>query len=145
MRLIEGWTGARLRIAFALGAGVLAAVALCVPLGSAAPASGPQVTLSPSSLTFADQPVGSRSGAQAVAITNVGDAPLTISTFRINGPDAADFGGGGNCPVSPDSLPAGASCSYYVSFAPDSAGAKSATLAVGDDAPDSPQTVALNG
>ena len=145
MRRIEGLRSAWLRVALALGVGAVAAVVLSVPLGSAAPASGPQVTLSPSSLTFADQPVGSRSGAQAVAITNVGDAPLTISTFRINGPDAADFGGGGNCPVSPDSLPAGASCAYYVSFAPDSPGAKSATLAIGDDAPDSPQTVALNG
>src|SRR6476659_4838355 len=132
MRRIEGLRSAWLRVAFALGVGAAAAVALCVPLGSAAPASGPQVTLSPTSLTFADQPVGTRSGAQAVTITNVGDAPLTISTFRITGPDAADFGGGGDCPVSPDSLPAGASCSYYLSFGPDSAGAKSATLAVGD-------------
>src|SRR3954447_3356583 len=145
MRRIEGSSGAWLRVALALGVGAAAAVALCVPLGSAAPASGPQVTLSPTSLNFADQPVGTRSGAQGFTITNVGDAPLTISTFRITGPDAAEFGGGGDCPVSPGSLPAGTSCSYYVSFAPDSAGTKSATLAIGDDAPDTPQTVALSG
>ena len=103
------------------------------------------MTLSPTSLTFADQPVGTRSGAQGVRITNTGDAPLLISTFGINGPDAADFGQGADCPISPNALAPGASCTEYVSFAPDSAGSKSATLAIGDNAPDSPQTVALTG
>jgi centrosomal CEP192-like protein len=140
-----GWSRARLRAGLVLVAGIAAAVVVFVPLGSAAPASGPQVSLNPTSLTFADQPVGTRSGAQAVTITNVGDAPLTISTIHISGPDAADFGEGAICPINPDTLPAGSSCTVYVSFAPDSAGTKTATLSIGDDAPDTPQTVALSG
>ena len=40
---------------------------------------------------------------------------------------------------------AGASCTIYVSFGPDSGGQKSANLVIGDNAPDSPQTVALSG
>jgi hypothetical protein len=146
MRQIEGWTRARLRIALALGAGVLAAVAVCVPLGSAAPAlTGPNVALSPTSLTFTDQPVGTRSEARAVTLTNTGDMPLTISTIHLTGADAQDFGVGAMCPVNPDVLPAGASCEIYVAFAPDSAGAKSASLEIGDDGPASPQTVDLSG
>jgi hypothetical protein len=132
----------------AVVAAVAAAIALTVfaPLGSAAPRDPqPQVTLSPGTLTFPDRPVGTRTEAQAVTLTNTGDAPLTISTFRLNGPDAGDFGLGALCPVNPDQLQPGASCTIYVSFTPDSPGPKSATLAIGDDAPSSPQTVELTG
>jgi len=122
------------------------ALVLLAPLGSAAgSASGPEVTLSTTALAFHDVPVGARSEAQAVTVTNTGDAPLTISTFRITGIDAADFGQGALCPVAPDTLAAGSSCTIYVSFRPDSAGPKTATLAIGDDAPASPQTVDLSG
>jgi hypothetical protein len=127
---------------------VAAAIALTVfvPFGSAAPNDAqPQVTLSPGAVTFPDRPVGTRSEAQAVTLTNTGDAPLAISTFRLNGPDAGDFGLGAMCPVSPDQLQPGASCTIYVSFTADSPGSKSATLAIGDDAPSSPQTVELSG
>jgi hypothetical protein len=103
------------------------------------------VTLAPGALTFPDRPVGTRTEAQAVTLTNTGDAPLTISTFRLNGPDAADFGLGALCPVSPDQLHPGAACTIYVSFSADSPGPKSATLVIGDDAPSSPQTVELSG
>jgi hypothetical protein len=129
-------------------AAAAAAVALTLfaPLGSATPDDPhPQVTLAPGALTFPDRPVGTRTDAQAVTLTNTGDAPLTISTFRLNGPDAADFGLGALCPVSPDQLQPGAACTIYVSFSPDSPGPKSATLAIGDDAPSSPQTVELSG
>jgi Abnormal spindle-like microcephaly-assoc'd, ASPM-SPD-2-Hydin len=146
MRRIDGWRRAQLRVALALGAGVIAAVAMCVPLGSAAPAlTGPNVTLSPTSVAFGDQPVGTRSDARSVTLTNTGDTPLTISTIHLTGSDTQDFGVGAMCPINPDVLPAGASCEIYVAFAPDSAGTKSATLEIGDDGPDSPQSVALSG
>src|SRR5256885_1802699 len=80
-----------------------------------------------------------------MTLTNTGRGPLTISTLRFSGPDAADFSQGVDCPVSPDSLAAGARCTIYVAFTPDSAGPKSATLAIGDDDPSSPQTIALGG
>ena len=138
----------RVGLRAAVVAAVAAAIALTVfaPLGSAAPRDPqPQVTLSPGALNFPDRPVGTRTEAQSVTLTNTGDAPLTISTFRLNGPDAGDFGLGAICPVNPDQLQPGASCTIYVSFTPDSPGPKSATLAIGDDAPSSPQTVELSG
>jgi len=126
-----------------VGAATVAAT-LLVPLAGAA-GGGPDATLSPTTMTFADRAVGTTAEAQAVQLTNSGDAPLTISNLHIDGTDAADFAQGTACPVNPDTLAPGASCSTYVSFTPHSAGAKSATLVIGDDAASSPQTVALSG
>ena len=136
-------TGPRLFAVAAL-AGV-AALVLLAPIGSAASASGPEVTLSTTALAFHGLPVGARSEAQELTVTNSGDAPLSISTFRITGPDAADFGQGAICPVAPDTLAAGTSCTIYFSFRPDSVGPKMATFSIGDNAPSSPQTVDLSG
>lgn len=134
--------GSRL-FAVAAVAGV-AALVLLAPTGSAASA-GPEVTLSTSALDFHGLPVGARSEAQMLTVTNSGDAPLSISTFRITGPDAADFGQGAICPVAPDTLAPGASCTIYVSFRADSVGPKTATFSIGDNAPSSPQNVDLSG
>ncbi len=130
-----------------LGACAALAVFVClfVPLGSAAPAEAGALSVTTGSLTFPDRPVGTRSDALALTLTNTGLGPVTISTIHITGPDAADFGEGAMCPVNPDTLAPGASCAIYVSFSPDSAGTKTATLEIGDDAPGSPQTVALSG
>src|SRR6185436_4973699 len=106
----------------------------------------PEARVSPGAIGFGDEIVDTRSNAQAVTVTNSGTAPLMISTFRLNGPDAADFAQGADCPVSPDSLPVGSSCTVYVSFDPDSGGLKSANLVIGDNAADGgTQTVALTG
>jgi HYDIN/CFA65/VesB family protein len=117
---------------------------LLVPLGSAS-TSGADATLSSNSLTFSARPAGTRSDAQTVTLTNNGDAPLAIQTVRVTGPDADDFGQGVDCPIVPSTLSAGGSCKVYVSFRPSSAGPKSATLAIGDNAPSTPQTIALGG
>jgi hypothetical protein len=77
-------------------------VGLFVPLGSAAPADAGAVTITPGSLTFPARPVGTRSDALSVTVTNTGLGPVTISTVHITGPDAADFGEGAMCPVNPD-------------------------------------------
>ena len=110
---------------------IAAAAAFCltalVPLAPAAPSAG-EVTLSPTALAFADRPVGTRSDAQLVTLTNTGAAPLAISTVRLTGPDAGDFGQGIDCPIAPDKLAVGASCRLYVSFSPSSDGPKSARL-----------------
>ena len=92
-------TGPRLLAVAALAC--VAALVLLAPIGSAPPPlRGPNVTLSTSALSFHDLSVGARSEAQAVTVTNTGDAPLMISTFRITGPDAADFCQGAICPVA---------------------------------------------
>ena len=85
---------------------------------------GGVATLSATSLSYDDRVVGTRSDARAVTLTNTGTAPLAISTFRFAGDDAGDFAQGSDCPVSPNPVAVGASCTIYVSFGPSSAGAE---------------------
>jgi hypothetical protein len=96
------------------------------------------VSLSPGSLNFGSQTVGTTSSSQAVTLSNTGNATLSISGITVSG----DFGQANNCGSS---LGAGNSCSIYVTFAPTSSGTRTGTLSVSDDAAGSPQTVSLSG
>jgi uncharacterized repeat protein (TIGR01451 family) len=106
--------------------------------GTGAAANAPIVTLTPTSLTFGDQQVGTTSAAQTVTLKNTGTAPLTITSFTIIG----DFTQATACPGS---LAAGASCTINVSFKPIATGALTANLTIVDSASDSPQNVPLSG
>jgi hypothetical protein len=66
------------------------------------------VVLSPTSLTFAAQFLGTMSAYKPVLITNEQLVPLPITSPSISGPDAGDFQlGTSSCPFSPpNSLPA---------------------------------------
>jgi hypothetical protein len=99
---------------------------------------GPAAALSPSSLTFAAQNVGSSSAAQAVTLTNSGTAALSITSITVNG----DFGQTNNCG---NSLAAGANCAIQITFTPTTTGARNGTLTISDNAPGSPHTASLNG
>jgi hypothetical protein len=96
------------------------------------------VTLSPSGLEFDGQRTGTTSAAQTVTLTNSGNAPLTISSFSASG----DFAQTNTCG---DSVAAGVSCTISVTFTPTVPGNRSGTLAITDDAPGNPHTVALSG
>lgn len=100
--------------------------------------SGPLVTLSPTSLTFASQAVGTVSPPQMIILTNSGVSTLTITSIVPSG----DYGISSTCPAS---LAAGKKCSITVSFAPTAAGTRTGTVSVTDNAPGSPQTVSLTG
>jgi len=124
-------------------------IAVAIALGTLVPdavaAPGSEVTLSTLAASFGAQLVGVKTDALSVRVTNSGTAPLLISTFRITGDDAADFAQAADCPVSPDSVPVGGSCTVYLAFTPSRAGTESASFSIGDNAPSSPQTVALTG
>ena len=107
--------------------------------------TAPAVTLAPSSLAFASQPVGAHSGAQSVSLSNSGTAPLTVSSVAVTGANAGDFGESGSCPMAPATLAVNASCTISVMFGPTAAGARVAALQITDSAAGSPQTVALSG
>src|SRR4051794_22240047 len=126
-----------------IGIAIATSVALLVPEASAAADSG--VTLSAASVAFGAQLAGVKSDASWVTLTNSGAAPLALSTFHLEGADAGDFSQSFDCPLGPDTLPVGGSCKVYVAFTPDGAGARSAQLVIGDDAPSGPQTVTLSG
>jgi hypothetical protein len=98
----------------------------------------PVVNLSPTSLTFPGQFVGTTGLPQNVTLTNNGDLPLTISSIQAS----AQFGASNGCTSS---LAAGVNCTISVFFDPSAAGTQTGTLTVTDNAPDSPQTVQLSG
>jgi hypothetical protein len=103
------------------------------------------VTLSPSSVGFGQQPVGTSSVAQNVTLTNSGTGALTIASIGITGANAGDFAQTNTCPLSPSTLSEGASCTISVTFSPTVAGSRTAGVDVSSDAPGSPHPVALSG
>ena len=103
---------------------------------------GPIVSLSPTSLQFANQPVGTSSTAQTVTLTNRGDGALNISGIIVTGTDATDFSQTHTCGSS---LAVRASCTISVTFAPAQLGPLTAAVTITDNAPGSPQSIALTG
>ncbi len=106
--------------------------------GVATGAATPNVSLSPSSLTFGSQIVGGTSAAQSVTLTNTGTGPLSISSVGISG----DFAETNNCGSS---LAAQASCQIAVTFAPTTTGSRTGGISVVDNATSSPQQLTLSG
>ena len=102
----------------------------------------PVVSLSPGSLTFAQQSTGSTSMAQSVTLSDTGNTSLTISSIGLSGANAADFAQTNDCGSG---VGVNGSCTISVTFAPSAAGSRSASLLVTDNAGGSPQTVSLNG
>jgi hypothetical protein len=101
---------------------------------SAAP---PTLTLSPTSLTFTTQTVGARSTAQTITVTNTGTTPLIITAVTASG----DFAQTNTC----TSVAVAGTCAISVTFTPTSAGSRTGTITITDNAASSPQTVSLTG
>lgn len=93
--------------------------------------------LTPSSLAFAAQQLGTSSAAQFVTLTNTGDVALTLISAQIASGDFSAVNSCGN------SLAAHSSCSIRVIFQPKSTGAASGVLTVSDEYRS--QSVALRG
>lgn len=122
--------------------------------------AGPAVTLSPTSLTFGSQLVGTLSAVQVVTLTNTGVGSLDLTSgFALGGADSGDFvvcasmdvptapcryAGIMDCGVTM-SLDPGESCTVGLAFDPTAAGTRMATLSFTNNAPGSPQVVTLTG
>jgi hypothetical protein len=96
------------------------------------------VSILPSNLTFATQNLKTTSTPQTATLTNTGTLDVTLSKIS----SSAQFGQSNNCPST---LTAGQSCQIQVTFSPTTVGKANGKLSVTDNAPDSPQTVALSG
>jgi len=106
-------------------------------------ATGPQVSFSPASLTFGPQTVGTTSATKTITVTNTGTTALFFNRVSTTG-TALDYTVVlDNCVGS--SLPAGGSCTQDIDFHPSADGAVNATVLYVDNAPASPQAVALTG
>ena len=103
-----------------------------------AEAVSPIVSLSPASLTFASQTVGTTSAAQTVTLTNTGTAALTLSSIAASG----NYAQTNTCGTS---LAANASCTISVTFMPTASGSLTGAITLTDNAASSPQAVALSG
>ncbi len=97
---------------------------------------GSQVTINPTSLTFASQVVGTSSTSQPVTLTNSGTSAVTSISVGASG----DFSQTNNCGTS---LSANSSCTINVTFTPTAVGTRTGTLTVTDSA--GTQTASLSG
>jgi hypothetical protein len=109
--------------------------------------SAPAVSLSPTSLAFGNQTVGTTSGQQIVTLTNTGSASLTISSialtagtqFALTAPSS-----GSDCRTI-GTVAASGTCNIAVTFTPTTTGAQSDTVSINDSASGSPQTFGVSG
>jgi hypothetical protein len=110
--------------------------------GVGADSSSPQVLLSPTTLNFQNQTVGTPSAPLALLLSNPGGGDLTITSIVVTGSSASQFAQTNNCIAGV--VPAG-SCTINVTFTPATADNQSAQLVITDNAIGSPHTVPLQG
>jgi methionine-rich copper-binding protein CopC len=104
--------------------------------------TGTYVQLVPTKLNFGTQPVGTRSLAKKITLTNKGSVAVNISGIAITGTDAGDFAETNTCGKS---VASGASCFIKVTFKPLVKGKRTADVSVYDNGGGSPQEVGLIG
>ena len=109
---------------------------------ASAPAGAPAASVSPTSLSFGSESVGTSSTAQTVTLSNTGNAALSITSIGITGTGSSDFSQTNNCGSS---VAAGAKCTISVTFKPAASGSLTAALALTDNATGSPQSITLTG
>jgi FG-GAP-like repeat/Abnormal spindle-like microcephaly-assoc'd, ASPM-SPD-2-Hydin len=101
-------------------------------------AVGAAVKLSPITLTFASETLGSTSAAQTSTLANIGNAPLNITGISASG----DFAQTNTCGTS---LAIGGSCQISVTFAPSAVGNRTGSITIAQSGGGSPQSIALSG
>ncbi len=100
-----------------------------------------QVLLSPTSLDFGNQKVGTRSAPQALTVYNVGKKKINVTGVNVTGISASEFSVTNKCAA----LPAGKNCPVSVTFAPTATGTASATVNVVTDSLLGTLTASLGG
>ena len=104
--------------------------------------TAPLVNLSPTSLAFGNQSLGTTSAPQTVTLSNTGTAALSITSLALTGTNASDFAQTNTCGSS---VAASANCTITVTFKPSASGSRTASVSITDNASGSPQTVSLSG
>jgi hypothetical protein len=127
-----------IRFRFAIG------LVLGLVLTSGAAFAAPMVNLSRTLVSFGRNAVSSIH-VQVVFVTNIGDAPLTISGLPLTGANVADFSVGGTCAV-PSVLQPSDRCRIEITMSP-AAGSqnRAATLTVQSDASPAAAPITLQG
>jgi trimeric autotransporter adhesin len=116
----------------------------CCGGGVSPPPTPPNLQISPASLSFGVQPVGTESAAHAETLANTGGPDLDISSVAITGANAADFSQRRTCGST---LGSGASCTINLTFTPSQIGQRqrSASMTIADNGSESTQMLPLSG
>jgi HYDIN/CFA65/VesB family protein len=104
--------------------------------------TGTYIQLTPTSVNFGNQPVGTKSLPKTITLSNKGSVAVSISGISITGTNVSDFAPTNTCGTS---VAAGASCFIKVTFTPSATGKRTAQVSVSDDGGGSPQKVTVNG
>ena len=107
--------------------------------------SPPSVTLSPASVGFPNQTVGSTSAVHAITVTNDGPNALSIASIAVTGANPGDFAQTNNCPLSPATIAVNGFCTIDVTFTPAAANARAAAITITDNGNGSPHSAILSG
>jgi hypothetical protein len=95
------------------------------------------MTVSPSTLAFGSQPMGTTSASQAITVKNTGPVSTAITVAA-----STNYGQTNNCTPT---LAGGATCTVTVTFSPTTTGSLPGTVTITDSAASSPQVVTLSG
>lgn len=112
-----------------------------IPLLTAHGPAAPAITLSPGSLAFATQQVGTASAAQTISVTNSGTAALIVTQITASG----DFSETDNCVGVSGGIAANSSCTINVVFLPSATGARTGNLVVYGNVPGGQASAQLSG
>ena len=104
----------------------------------------PAASVNPTSLAFGWVRVGSTSSSKTVTVTNSGGSTLTINGVSRTGANPSDFAITYNTCTAGTTLSPGETCTVGVAARPRARGTRTATLRISDNAPSSPQSVALS-
>ncbi len=86
------------------------------------------------------------SSAQTFTINNLSGSSISVSSITVIGADAGLFGISlGTCASLTPTIASSGNCTVNVTFSPVATGARTATLRIASNAPDSPVDVALTG
>jgi hypothetical protein len=109
---------------------------------AAATPTAPEDGLSPTSLAFGSQLLGTPTAAQTATLSNSGNATMNITSLVLTGTNPSDFAQTNTCGSS---VAAGGSCTISVTFTPTASGSRAASVSITDNAAGSPQSVSLTG
>ena len=102
--------------------------------------------VNPTSISFGNQPVGTRSTRHIIDVLNLGDVPLPIRSIAIGGANPGQFGFNKTCGSTvPVDDSGDGFCQIGVVFKPTSAGVKTATIRVRVAGGAKDQTIRLSG
>jgi hypothetical protein len=103
---------------------------------------GTAVKVTPTTLNFGTQTVGTTSSTKTITFQNAGSTPMSITSASFSGSSPYWNLVSNTCGSS---VAANSSCTYGITFTPQAVGTFTATFSIGDPDPTGPQKVTLNG